>query len=133
MKFNFIEVPKGRGQLQMKVAPMVKLGGTIEPPIDLKSIRWGGFLGLIAIGLVMNLWMGVMLGIIYQLIGWDPSCWGEWTGRSFIVALYGVHLFGIAGHSLSRGYRSWGVIGIVSFWVSFLGWIPITLLISWLS
>lgn len=133
MKFNYVEVPEGRGRREMQIAPMVKLGGTIEPPIDLKTIRCGGFLGLIAIGLVLNMWMGVLLSIVYQLIGWDPSCWGEWTYRSFIIALYGVHLFGIAGHSLSRGHRSWGVIAIVSFWVSFLGWIPIGLLISWLT
>jgi hypothetical protein len=84
-------------------------------------------------GFVLNLWGGVLLSIIYQLIGWDPRCWDVWTYRSFIVALYGVHLFGVAGNSLSHGYRSWGVIAIFAFWVSFLGWIPVGILIWWLQ
>ncbi|MEP4078969.1 hypothetical protein [Haloferula sp.] len=133
VKFNYVDVPEGRGRVKMNVAPMVKLGGTLNPPIDRKTVRWGGVLGLIAMGFVMNLWMGVMLTLIYQLIGWDPSCWVEWTGRSFVIGLYGVHLFGVAGTSLSRGYRSWGVIAIAAFWVGLLGWIPVGMLMSWLS
>ena len=133
VKFHYREVPEGKGQREMKIAPMVKLGGSLSPKVDLKSVRWGGFLGLIAIGFVLNLWMGVMLSIIYQLLGWDPTCWSDWTGGSFVIALYGVHLFGIAGHSLSQGYRSWGVMAIVAFWIGLLGWIPVGIVISWLT
>ena len=56
VKFNYLEVPEGRGQLKMNVAPMVKLGPTMEPPVNLNSARWGAVLGLIGVGFVLNLW-----------------------------------------------------------------------------
>jgi hypothetical protein len=117
----------------MKITPMVKLGGSINPPVDLNSVKWGGILGLIAMGFVANLWLGVMMTVIFQIFGQDPGFWEIWTVRSFVIGLYGVHLFGIAGHSLSRGYRSWGVIAITAFWVGLLAWIPLGLLINWLT
>ncbi|MGB6223215.1 hypothetical protein [Haloferula sp.] len=132
-KFNYVDVPEGRGRLKMNTAPMVKLGGRIDPPIDLKTVRWGGFLGLIAIGFVANLWISVLMSYVCQILGWDPGFWSERIGGAFVIGLYGVHLFGVAGTSLSRGYRSWGVIAIVAFWTGFLGWIPVGLLVSWLT
>ena len=133
VRFKYVEVPEGRGQLKMKVAPMVKLGGSMDPRVNLNTARWGAVLGLIGLGFVLNLWFGALMTVVCQLLDWDPVFWSKWTSISFVVGLYGVHLFGVAGTHLSRGYRSWGVVAIASFWIGVLGWIPIGLLINWLS
>ena len=133
VKFNYVEVPEGRGQLKMKVGPMVKLGGTMEPPVERKTALWGAALGLVAMGFVISLWFGMLMSVLFEILGKDPEFWTNWIGGSFVTGLYGVHVFGIAGTNLSRGYRSWGVVAISAFWLSVLGSISIRLLVQWIT
>lgn len=85
----------------------------------------GPLLGWTAVLLVANLWVALLMEWANVLLdlGFDGA--GAWVDSSFLAALYGVHLFGIAGASLSKEERSAGHWAIGAFWLGVLGSVPL--------
>lgn len=82
----------------------------------------GDLLGGLALLLVANLWLSTVLGIIGLVTGTRMPFAGD---GAIVIALYGVHLFGIPGAILSDRSLKPGLIAIVAFWISLLGSVPV--------
>jgi hypothetical protein len=85
----------------------------------------GRALGWCAVLLVTNLWVALLMEWANVLLDLGFEGAGKWVDSSFLVTLYGVHLFGIAGVGLSDEEWSPGHWAIGAFWLGVLGSVPL--------
>lgn len=131
-RFLYVEVPEGRGQLSLNTVPVPTLGSSsdLQTGPETRSPLTGMVLGVISLIFLVQNWLLVGMSMVSGLFGWDSGLWSEHLGFSFVMSLYGVHLFGWFSSYLTDDRWSPGVISIVLFWFGLLGSIPLGFLLS---